>query len=79
MGAGKLSIREKQIAELIAWGAAKKDISAALGISESTVNNTARNIYNKIGLQKATELSAWYFCTTFNISFGLSPIKKDVT
>lgn len=48
-----LTQRETQIAELLAWGAAKKEVADRLSISPRTVENTARNIYSKIGIQKA--------------------------
>lgn len=72
-----LTKRESQIAEMIAWGAAKKEIADQLFISERTVENTARAIYDKTGVSKANELSAWWFCTRFNISFTLSPLKRQ--
>ncbi len=74
----KLTKRESEIAELFAWGASKKDIANRLFISERTVENHARNIYGKTGCGKVNELSAWWFCTTFNISFDLSPLKRRI-
>lgn len=71
-----LTKREAEVAELFAWGATKKDVANRLFISERTVENHARNIYEKIGISKINELSAWWFCTTFNISFDLSPLKR---
>lgn len=73
-----LTKRESQIAELIAWGASKKDIASRLFISPRTVENTARNIYWKAGVSKANELSAWYFCYHFNIPLSLNPLKKSI-
>jgi DNA-binding CsgD family transcriptional regulator len=73
-----LTKREAEIAELFAWGAAKKDISNRLFISERTVENHARAIYEKVGCGKVNELSAWWFCTHFNIPFDLSPLKQKV-
>lgn len=73
-----LTRRENQIAELIAWGATKKEIANKLFISERTVENTARSIYEKAGVTKSNELSAWWFCTRFHISFDLSPIKRKI-
>lgn len=70
-----LSKREMEIAELLAWGASSKEVACKLFLSTRTVENHRRNIYEKIGVGKASELSAWYFCTNFNISFDLSPIK----
>ena len=72
-----LTKRESEIAELFAWGASKKDIANRLFISERTVENHTRNIYEKTGCSKVNELSAWWFCTTFHISFDLSPFKRN--
>ena len=76
-GAKNLTKRESEIAELFAWGASKKDIANRLFISERTVENHTRNIYEKTGCSKVNELSAWWFCTTFHISFDLSPFKRN--
>lgn len=73
-----LTKRETEIAELLAWGAAKKEVADRLGLSTRTIENTARNIYQKLEIQKATELSVWYFCTKYSISFDLSPLKKTI-
>lgn len=74
----KLTKREMEIAELIAWGASKCEIAARCFISERTVENHCRNIFEKVGVTKATELSAWWFCTSFHISFSLSPLKRKM-
>lgn len=78
-----LSKREHQVAELIAWGAAKKEIPDLLkklyggaAISVRTVENITRNIYAKIHLNKANELSAWWFCRYYGVDSSLSPLKK---
>lgn len=76
MNHANLTKRESEIAELFAWGASKKDIANRLFISERTVENHARNIYDKTGCSKVNELSAWWFCTKFHISFDLSPLKR---
>lgn len=73
-----LTPREAEVAELLAWGAAKKEVADALKISTRTIENTARNIYGKIGIQKAKELCVWWFCTRCGVSFDLSPIKRSV-
>ena len=74
----KLTPRETEVAELLAWGAAKKEVADRLYISTRTVENTTRNIYEKAGIQKATELCVWWFCTRFGISFDMSPIKRQI-
>ena len=76
--AAKLTKRENEIAELFAWGSSKKEVANRLSVSERTIENHARNIYVKIGCGKVNELSAWWFCTRFNISFDLSPLKKQI-
>ena len=79
----KLSRREMQGAELLAWGAAKKEVPDLLRnlyggreISVHTVENITRRIYEKLGISKASELSAWYFCECHQVDEGLSPIRK---
>lgn len=36
----------------------------------------ARNIYAKIGIQKATELCVWWFCNKCGVPVGLDPLKR---
>ena len=79
----ELSRREHQVAELIAWGAAKKEIPGMLQklyggvqISVRTVENICRNIYEKLHINKANELSALWFCKYYGVDEELSPIKK---
>ena len=78
-----LTKREQQVAELLAWGASKKEIPDLLRklyggheISVHTVENIARNIYAKLHLNKASELSAWYFCECYQVDDSLSPLKR---
>lgn len=72
----ELSPREGEIAELLAWGASKKEVADRLFISARTVENTARNIYQKIGIQKVTELCVWWFCTKCGVPVSLDPLKR---
>lgn len=74
----RLTPRETEVAELLAWGAAKKEVADRLFISTRTVENTARNIYEKVGIQKATELCVWWFCTHCGVSFELNPLKRGI-
>ena len=73
-----LTKQETTVAELIAWGATKKDVANRLFISVHTVENHCRNIFDKVGVTKANELSAWWFCHNYHISFDLSPIKRQI-
>ena len=79
----ELSRREYQVAELIAWGAAKKEIPEMLQklyggaqISIRTVENIVRRIYEKLHIGKSNELSALWFCKYYGVDEGLSPIKQ---
>lgn len=64
----QLTRRERQVAELIAWGAAQKEVPDLLvekyggkPISINTVQVILSSIYSKTGINKANELSAWWF------------------
>lgn len=80
-----LAPREKQIAELVAWGASAKEVPSLLAeqdgrpeISVSTVTNTLRNIFAKLNIQKASELSAWWFCNYEGVDSSHSPLRKEI-
>ena len=72
----RLSKRENQIAELLSWGSDKKQIADKLFVSVKTVDNHCQHIFEKLGIHKTTELSVWWFCTHFGISFDLSPLMR---
>lgn len=74
----KLTDRESEVAELLAWGATKKEAAKKLFLSHYTVDNHLRNIFIKTGTNKVNELSAWWFCTRFKISMDLNPLKKQI-
>jgi len=71
-----LTRREQEIGKLIAWGACKKLVAERLFISVHTVENHVRNMFEKTECRSVNEFSAWYFCTHFNISMELSPLKN---
>ena len=73
-----LTKRENEVTKLIAWGATKKDVANILNRSIRTIENTCRNIFEKTGVTKVNELSAWFFCHEFNISLDFSPLKQRV-
>lgn len=76
----KLTKREREITEYLAWGATKKEVAALLCISERTVENHTRNIYDKTGCTKINQLSAWWFCRQYHIPLTLSPFyRKSLT
>jgi DNA-binding CsgD family transcriptional regulator len=46
-----LSFREREVVELVARGASRKQISATLYISEYTVQDHLSNIFDKVGVR----------------------------
>lgn len=80
-----LTAREKQIAEIIAWGASYKEVPDWLKklyggkmISVNTVKNTMANIFAKIHINKASELSAWWFTHFCGVDSSSSPFKRNL-
>ncbi|MBW1612435.1 MAG: helix-turn-helix transcriptional regulator [Deltaproteobacteria bacterium] len=57
----KLSKREYEIAELVAWGLTKKEVANRLNISFHTVSQHVRHMYEKLQIRKETDLTRWYF------------------
>jgi len=56
---GALSEREREIALLVAGGAANRAIARQLTVSEKTVEKHLSSIYAKLGFSKRTELTAY--------------------
>lgn len=69
-----LTKREYEIGSHLAWGDSKKEIANKLYISVRTVENTARNIYEKIEVNNVAQLTAWMFCKKFKASMFLNPL-----
>lgn len=76
----RLTERERQVAELIAWGAAQKEVPDLLvekyggqPISVFTVQNILASIYTKTGTNKANELAAWWFTHEEGVSLSAAP------
>lgn len=79
--AEQLTEREYQVAELIAWGAAQKEVPDLLvekyggrPISINTVQVIISSIYAKTHTGKATELSAWWFTHEMGVDALKAPV-----
>jgi non-specific serine/threonine protein kinase len=57
--AGQLTLREQQVAALIAEGKTSKEIAEALVITERTADTHAAHIRDKLGLRSRAEIAAW--------------------
>lgn len=81
----RLTPKELEVAECLAWRASKKEVPDLLPvkpgkrrISLRTVEAITRNIYEKLDIQKVSELCVWYFCSKFSISLDFSPLKRRI-
>lgn len=76
----KLSARELEIAETIAFGKKQKEAADILHISKKTIDNTIQRIYKKIGISFVTELSVFCFCRKFGIPLSMcEPARRAVS
>jgi DNA-binding CsgD family transcriptional regulator len=55
--AAGLTVRETEVAELVADGATNADIAGGLGMSEATVKTHLTRVYAKLGLRSRTQLA----------------------
>ena len=65
-----LTVQENRVLRLTATGLSAKEIADNLSISPVTAQNHIKNIKDKLGLQKATELVAFYWCRYFGSSLN---------
>ena len=70
------SAREREIADLLARGLSEKEIAEKLFISHATVNNHTRNIREKFGLNKNSEIILLYIAERNGKKFNLRSIRE---
>jgi DNA-binding CsgD family transcriptional regulator len=58
-GDALLSMREAEVARLVAEGMTNKEIGSRLFISEHTVDSHIRSILNKLGVNSRAQIAAW--------------------
>ena len=56
-GPAELTLREREIAELVGQGRSNKEVAATLFLSEKTIENTLSRVYGKLGLRSRVELA----------------------
>jgi DNA-binding NarL/FixJ family response regulator len=54
---GRLSVRERQVANLLTEGYTEVNVSARCGLTKSTVRTYVRRIYGKLGVYNRVELA----------------------
>lgn len=62
-----LTKREREVLELTAWGNSQKEIAYELDLKVRTIDTHLKNIKEKMGLQKATELECAWLIKQFHI------------
>lgn len=72
-----LSKQETKVAQMVGVGYSDKEIADLLCVSPGTVKVHKTNIFEKLEINKATELAVWVWCQKSNIKFDLSEIKKQ--
>ena len=72
----QLSIREEQVLSHFAIGLSAKEIADQLGMAFNTANKTIANIKIKLGFDKGTELTAYWWCRLLEADY--TEVKKKV-
>jgi DNA-binding CsgD family transcriptional regulator len=58
-----LAKREREIAAMLQRGLSRAEVAKRLGISVETVSSHCKKLFKKLGIKRATELSAFSFAT----------------
>jgi DNA-binding NarL/FixJ family response regulator len=59
-----LTVRERQVANMVRLGISNREIARKLGVAEGTIKNHLHNIYRKVGVPNRTTLTAKIGSTT---------------
>lgn len=68
--------RELEVADLLSRGLSEKEIADELNISPATVNNHTRNMRDKFGLTKNSEIILKYIAYRNKKGFSLKRIRE---
>lgn len=63
-----LTNQQHKILKLTSIGLSAKEIAEEVGSTPNTINTHLKNIKERLGLQKASELVAYYWCEVFGSS-----------
>ena len=71
----ELSAQEKRVMDLVAQGKTNKEVAAALGLSDKTVNNYLSNVYEKLQVtRRAQATSSFIQQTRETCGFGIADL-----
>lgn len=68
-----LTQRERQIAELVAYGMSNKEIARKLGVRNQTVRNMLVNIFRKTCARKRTQLAIQLVLSEYALTVDEQP------
>ena len=71
-GAGPLTAREREVAELIALGRSNREIAEVLVLSTRTVGNHVQHVLTKLGFTRRSQVAAWVVARGDGMSSGMS-------
>lgn len=71
-----VSDREFEIVETVVRYGSKKEAAAALNRSVYTVETTIKNVYEKLGFNKISDLTLWFCAVKFNIADQVNAFKN---
>lgn len=74
----KLGKCQEEVAEFIGFGYSIKETADLLKKPENTIKSTLKVVYEKVGIQKATELSKFVFCRRFNIPLAMCEPARQI-
>jgi DNA-binding NarL/FixJ family response regulator len=63
-GLGNLTVREREVANMVRLGISNRKIAQKLGVAEGTIKNHLQNIYRKVGVPNRTTLTVKIGSTT---------------
>lgn len=72
-----LTKQEMKVAQLVATGFSDKESADILNCSIRTVVNHKASIFEKLKINKSTELVVWYWFSKMDIKFDLEVLKKQ--
>jgi len=73
-----LSKSEWEIAERIALGQSKKEVAYDTHRSIYTVETIVKNVYEKLGFNKVSDLVLWYCGVQFNIDREIAELRRRI-
>lgn len=76
--ASTLTKSEWEIAQRIALGQTKKEVAYYTHRSVFTVETTVKNIYEKLGFNKLSDLVLWYCGEKFNLSLQITELRRKI-